>query len=289
MFTIESNKLKVDISAKGAELQSIVSKDYGLEYLWSGDPAYWAKKSPVLFPIVGALKDDTYYHRDEAYHLPRHGFAREKEFIVENQTENSITFLLKDDEDTRAKYPFRFFFYIKYVVTDNKLTVTYSVWNKGKEELYFSVGGHPAFKIPLIEGKTYEEHKLLFNEVENADRWLISSAGLIENRSTPLLQNSNILPLSKDLFANDAVVLKNLKSNEVILECENTSHAVSFQFEGFPYLGIWAAPGADFVCIEPWCGIADSVDSNQQLKDKEGINLLHPSELFEVSWSATFF
>lgn len=289
MFTIENDQLKISIAAKGAELKSIYHKQHQLEYMWEGDPAFWDKTSPVLFPIVGALKDNTYTYEGKSYHLPRHGFAREKEFNVSEQKEDSITFTLHSDKDTLAVYPFSFIFYIIYTLDRNKLTVTYSVQNKEEEDMLFSVGGHPAFKVPLIEGTEYNDYRLIFDQEEQAGSWLISKDGLILDTPQPLLQQTRELPLTKELFAKDAIVFKYLRSDAVQLTSEKTPHGLEFSFEGFPFLGIWAAPGADFVCIEPWCGIADSVDADGELENKEGINRIEAVETFTKAWHVEFF
>jgi len=289
MFEIFNQFLKVQISAAGAELQSIVSKENSLEYMWSGDPAFWGKKSPVLFPIVGGLKNGTYQYQGIHYQLGRHGFAREREFTVSDHTEESIRFSLVSDETTKDVYPFDFVFSIEYSVKGNQLTVKYIVENIGNETLLFSVGAHPAFKIPLVEGTTYEDYHLIFSNHENAGIYPLSTEGLIEKRTTPLLNNSNIIPLTKELFAKDALVFKHLRSNYIGILNNKNSHGLKLHFSDFPYMGIWAAKNADFVCIEPWCGIADSVDATGDLSEKEGINHLAPSKYFERAWSVEVF
>jgi galactose mutarotase-like enzyme len=289
MFTIENDQLCISINSKGAELQSIFHKEHELEYMWSADPVFWGKRSPVLFPIVGTLKENTYFHKAKSYPLSRHGFAREMNFSVETQKRNSITFCIQHTEETLKVYPFRFHFYIRYALMQDVLSVTYGVWNKGAENLFFSVGGHPAFKVPLAEGTSYEDYQLRFNKTESAGRWPISREGLIGKVPLPLLQDSDTINLNKELFLQDAIVLKHLLSDTVKLCSTKTSHGIDFLFSGFPFLGLWAAPGADFLCIEPWCGIADSVDTNQQIEDKEGIIPLQPEELFEATWKARFF
>lgn len=289
MFHLENEKLRIKIDPKGAELKSIVRKDLNLEYMWSGDPAFWAKTSPVLFPIVGTLKENTHYYKGQAYHLSRHGFARDQVFAVTQQGNESITLSIQSNEDTLAVYPFMFTFSIIYTLNGDELSVAYQVRNDGEEPMFFSVGGHPAFKVPLVEGTRYEDYRLVFEKEENAGRWPISKDGLIEKTPGPLLQQSRVLPLSKELFSKDALVLKHLQSQWVELSSERTPHGLRFSIAGFPFLGLWAAPGADFVCIEPWCGIADSVDSNQQLPDKEGILQLFPKEEFRRSWNVQFY
>lgn len=290
MYTLENEILQVTIQAKGAELSRIYHKQNGIDYLWDAKPEVWGKHSPVLFPIVGTLKDNTFFYKGASYHLSRHGFARDHEFSVADQTKASITFTLHSDAVTEKFYPFQFTFSLRYSIDGATLSVRYEVHNPhATEALLFSVGGHPAFRLPLEADVAYEDYALHFNKVENAGRWPISKDGLIQKDAEPLLQNSNVLPLSKTLFAKDALVVKHLKSNRVILKSEDAKHGLTFDFSGFPYLGLWAAPGADFLCIEPWCGIADSVDHNQQLTDKEGIIKLAAAETFSAAWSVHFF
>ncbi len=291
MFTIENEYLKIEIHPKGAELQSIYNKKNLLEYMWGADPAFWGKKSPVLFPIVGSLKNDTYYFENKEYRLSRHGFAREMDFTVTDQTASSITFTLTRSDASFEKYPFQFRFDIVYSIKDNQLQVMYRVVNKGdiNQKLYFSVGGHPAFKLPLLPGTVYTDYWLEFNKVEKAGRWLISKEGLIETSSVPSLNDTQKLPLAKELFYTDANVFKQLRSEKVKLISDTAGELFEFDFTGFPYLGIWAARDADFVCIEPWCGIADIVTTTQQLTEKEGINMLDSTDQFERSWKLTVY
>ena len=289
MTLIENDILKVSIKTKGGELDSIYNKETNLEYMWGGDPAFWGKKSPVLFPVVGTLKNDIYYYNHKEYSLSRHGFAREMDFMVTAQTSSSAQFTLQSNEITFSKYPFSFRFDVIYSLKADKLVVNYKITNTGNDSLYFSVGGHPAFKVPLINDTVYNDYYLEFNKPETTGRWPISKDGLIESSPAPLLNNKNRLSLSKELFYNDALVFKNLVSDKISLRSEKITNGLEFDFAGFPYLGIWAAKNADFVCIEPWCGIADSVTSDQQIVDKEGINKLGAKEIFERSWSVRTF
>lgn len=289
MYKLENQQLKVVIHEKGAELKSVFHQQHQLEYMWSGDPAVWGKTSPVLFPIVGTLKENTYVYNEQPYQLPRHGFARDMVFTVTRQTSHAITFSIESSNETKKVYPFDFVFSIVYELKADVLWVTYHVENRGEDTLFFSVGGHPAFKLPLVEGTKYEDYKLLFEKEETTGRWPISTGGLIEVESSPLLHNSKELPLSKELFKKDAIVLKELQSTSVQLVSEKTERGILFDFECFPFLGLWDAPGADFLCIEPWCGIADSVDTNQEFTNKEGIVSLPPQEEFNVTWKAKFF
>ncbi len=289
MFTIENQQLRIVIQPKGAELQSIFHKGHDTEYMWSGDPAFWGKHSPLLFPIVGTLKGNTYFYHDKPYSLSRHGFAREREFTVESQSQDSITFLLKSDAESKAVYPFDFELRVVYTLLASGLTTTYRVENPAADPLYFSVGGHPAFRVPIVPGTGYTDYYLQFDKIENAPHWPISKDGLIETQPQPLLDNASTIPLKKELFAKDALVFKHPASSAVAIRSSKTDRGVKLDFPGFPFLGIWAAPNADFVCLEPWCGIADSVDTDQQFTKKEGINVLAEGEEFERTWTLTVF
>ena len=287
MEQIENGFILANINPLGAELTRFFSKHTSEEFLWNGDPKFWGKHSPVLFPIIGTLKNNQYIFNDKTYQLGRHGFAREKMFTVIERSASAVIFQLQQDESTMAVFPFPFSFEIEYTLEEGTLQVTYRVKNTGNTTMYFSVGGHPAFNLALTSGLAYEDYYLLFNKTEDAGRWPISADGLIEAAPLPLLQNTNRLPLTKSLFYKDAIVLKNLASNEVQVRSDKTPTGMIFSFKGFPYLGIWAAKDADFICIEPWCGIADSINTSQQLTEKEGIISLPAGEDFTRSWSVT--
>lgn len=290
MFTIENKVIKAVINPKGAELTSLVHKEHALEYMWGGDPAVWGKHSPVLFPIVGMLKNNEYVYKGQSYTLPRHGFARDLPFAVETEATDAITFLLKSHEFYSLKvFPFAFEFRVRYTLLDNSIAVTYEVTNTDNADIYFSVGGHPAFRVPLAAGTRYEDYYLLFDQVEQAPRWPISPDGLIEDTPQPVLNNTNRLSLTKELFQKDALVFKGLKSTRISLESDATPRGLTMDFPGFPFFGIWAFKNADFVCLEPWCGIADGVGTNQQLMEKEGINELKPKEVFTRTWTVSVF
>jgi galactose mutarotase-like enzyme len=289
MPSISNDSISINVATRGAELQSIYHKQHQLEYMWNGNPEFWGKYSPILFPIVGELKNKTYQYNGKQYSLSRHGFAREAEFEVTAQNENSIIFSLQSNEQTTADYPFQFVFSVTYTLLENTLKIIFNVENTGSDKMLFSVGGHPAFRVPLIDGTSYEDYQLVFNEKETTGRWPVSSDGLIETSPQPLLENENVLPLKKELFAADAIVLKQLRSDTIAITSMATPHGIKVNFKDFPFLGIWAAKGADFVCVEPWCGIADSVDTSGNLEQKEGINALAPAEKFEVAYTIEVF
>jgi galactose mutarotase-like enzyme len=281
---IENRNLVVKVRSKGAELFSVINRTTGLEYMWSGDPAFWAKTSPVLFPIVGTLRDDKFIFDGNNYTLSRHGFAREMEFEVKQLAGDKAQFTLNSSDDSLKKYPFKFSLIVTYSLTDDFLNVEYAVKNKSNEDMFFSLGAHPAFKVPLINGTLYEDHYLEFNKSETAPRWPISDKGLIKQDPVPFLDHVKRIDLNKELFYEDAIVLKHLNSDIVSIKASTHSHGIDFHFDGFPYLGLWAARNADFVCIEPWCGIADSASHDQNFMTKEGIEKIAEKS----SWSRSF-
>lgn len=283
--TLENHALKVSIHKKGAELFSVFNKKTALEYMWSGDPAFWSKTSPVLFPIVGALKDGSYSFKDKNYAMSRHGFARDRTFELESQTIDTATFLLESSLETLAFYPFSFSLRIIYQISDYTVTVTYEVINEGAMPMHFSLGAHPAFKIPLTEGTNYEDYFLEFNSTESAQCWKISPEGLMMNESYSLLHNTTRLALKKEMFHNDALVFKNMKSDCISLKSTKHNHGLDFFFAGFPYFGLWAAKDADFICLEPWCGIADAVYHDKQLENKEGMQKISRGQKWSRNWS----
>ncbi len=289
MLIIENEIIKASFKSVGAELQSLEKKEGNLEYIWQADPNYWSKSSPILFPIVGALKDNIFKYKNKEYRLPRHGFAREKEFIVENHSKSQITFLLTEDSETLKIFPFEFQLRICYELLENSLKVIYNVRNKGLDTLFFSIGGHPAFICPLDKSLTYEDYYLEFNQKEDLVRWPITKEGLIKNYSEPLEDKTNTLSLNKALFFGDALVFKGLQSEKITLKTKKNSSKLEFYFKKFPFLGIWAAKNADFVCLEPWCGIADSENSNHNIEDKEGIIKLSPNEVFNKEYEIKVF
>lgn len=289
MYTISNNQLQVAVHSKGAELQNIYCKTTGIEYLWNGNAEFWGKKSPVLFPIVGGLKNNEYLYEGCIYQLSRHGFARDYSFEVIHQADDAITFSLKSTPETLSAYPFPFVFNIEYQLQENTLVVTYKVHNIGRDAMPFSVGAHPAFNVPLVAGTVFSDYYLQFSEAETAPLWPLTPDGLIAKEPQPYLNNTVELPLTEALFYKDALVFKQLKSQQISIKSHKTSHGLDLAYHNFPYMGIWSAKNAPFVCIEPWCGIADNEDTSGQLLEKEGIHLLAPSESFLRGWSVSVF
>ncbi|MGV3766130.1 MAG: aldose 1-epimerase family protein [Chitinophagaceae bacterium] len=284
MVTLDNGKLRVKIAEKGAELQELFSIAEGINFIWSGDPAYWGKFSPVLFPIVGTLRDNNFSHNGNTYSLSRHGFARDKVFTVEHTSANECSLLLSSDEDTLKVYPFHFHFRIKYSIGSDTLNVQYEVENSGAENMYFSVGAHPAFAVPFLPGTTYTDYALFFGKQVTAERWPITADGLIAGKPVSLLEQSSSLPLSHQLFEKDALVFKQFPSDTISIRPLKGGPQLELTWKDFPFLGIWAAKNADFVCIEPWCGIADASKAGGEIAAKEGIEKLEPGNVFSRGW-----
>ncbi|WP_293745120.1 aldose 1-epimerase family protein [uncultured Pedobacter sp.] len=288
MITLENDYIKVSLAAKGAELQGLFSKETKLEYLWNANPKYWAKHSPVLFPIVGSLKNNSFIYQGKHYELPRHGFARDNVFNFEKLSESEGIFTLTQNVDTLKTYPFYFELKLKYQLIDRKLKLTYEVKNTGTSELLFSIGAHPAFAVPNTPDTVYEDYYLYFNADEQLTFWKLED-GLVANETKNIALNARKLKLTHELFYNDALVFKNLQSNSISLLNTKNDNGLHFNFEEFPFFGIWAAPDAPFVCLEPWCGVADGVNHNQELSGKEGIIKLGAGKTWSRFWEVVCF
>lgn len=287
-ISLENAQISATFSNLGGELQRLQNKETALDYLWNGDANFWGKFSPVLFPIVGGLKDDTYFFEGNSYQLPRHGFAREREFEAHKIGPEELLFLLKEDEESLKVYPFQFQLGLRYRLVGNTLGCSYEVLNTGKKDLWFSIGGHPAFRLPLKSHLNYEDYYLEFNKDRQLNVHQVTN-NLIEEETEPMLLKAGKLHLTHELFYQDALVLKDLKSNIIGLKSLKDPHGLNFHFEAFPFFGIWAAKDADFVCLEPWCGVADGVDHDQQLTNKEGMVKLAPGKEWSRHWEVTCF
>lgn len=288
MITLENELLKASFVQKGAELQSLKSKTSDIEYIWDANPKDWAKHSPVLFPIVGALKGNQYAYQGSDYELSRHGFARDMEFDLESKSTDEVVFTLRSTEITKKVYPFEFSLSLIYTLKSHGLSCTYKVYNPSQSDLLFSVGGHPAFATPVTDTVSYEDYYLRFNQDEELVINKIADNLISEEVQTIPLKDK-VLPLKHELFYEDALVLKSLQSKKISLQNKVNTHGLHFSFEGFPYFGIWAAKDANFVCLEPWCGIADGVNHSGQFSDKEGIVILSAEESWQRTWQVDIF
>ena len=272
IVTISNSQLSATINTLGAELISLVKNNKN--YIWQVDETYWNRTSPVLFPIVGRLKNDTYIYKGVNYNLPRHGFARNMEFSFEQRSDYQVIFELNETEESKVNYPFNFKLFLAYTLMGDELVIEYFVRNQSDEILPFSIGAHPAFSLT----EDLSSYSLEFNNSAILETHHLENESFNGN-STIIETENSTLELNYALFEKDTLVFKNLKSNEVILK-QNKKNILKVHFDHFPYLGIWTKPNAAFLCIEPWCGLADNGNHNGNLEEKEGINLLEPNEDF---------
>ena len=278
-YTIHNQNLSVTIKRKGAELCSVKDTD-GLEYMWQAGEV-WPRHAPNLFPIVGSLLDHEYTYLGEKYNLSHHGFARNLDFDMLHQSEHSICFVLQQSEATLASYPFDFTLLITYTLTENSLQQTFRVINDSKSAIPVSFGGHPAFNAEPVD-----EYEILFSEEESKASNTLSGP-YISDKTIDVIAGNKIV-LTRHTFDNDALVFQGLKSKTVSLKHKNSSHEVKVDISEFPQLGIWAKPGADYVCIEPWQGLADLEDHNKRIEEKKGIVLIDSKAELAKSFTMTF-
>lgn len=276
--TISNSNLTAQINHFGAELFSLQNRKKK-EYIWEGNPVFWGKHSPVLFPIVGTLKNNSYQYEGKEYHLPRHGFARDMEFMLSHKSENSATFSLFSSEKSSEVYPFVFELQIIYTLHENKLIIAYHIINNSNCIMPFSIGAHPAFALP----KAFEEYSLAFEYPENLTSFELEN-DLLSHTTTTIEMIENKVPLTYSLFEKDALIFKELQSKNITI-LENKKPLLRVQFEDFPNLGIWTKNNAPFLCIEPWLGYSDTVDSSGNILEKEGVQILNSNEIFKSNFS----
>lgn len=281
-----SKALKIKVNHLGAEISSI-KNNAGTEFIWQANKQVWPRHTPVLFPIVGKLKDNSYSFEKNTYALSQHGFARDKTFELTASDKTSCTFELKADEETKSVYPFDFIFQIRHVLEGNKLTTSYTVNNPVAEPLFFSIGGHPGFNCPLLPKEKMESYYLEFERSEYTLTEL--SNGLRTDATRKLEMFENKLFLSEQLFENEALVFENGQINRVSLVGSKSKHKIILACENWPSFGIWSKPGSgfkqQFICLEPWYGIADKENSTGRLTEKDGILQLAAGAEFSCSFS----
>lgn len=276
--TISNSKLTAHINHFGAELISLKTSE-NKEYIWEGNPEFWGKHSPILFPIVGTLKNNSYHYNGVEYHLSRHGFARDMEFELIQKKDHSAAFSIQSSKETLKVYPFEFELQIIYTLEGNSLNVQYKVINKSKTQIPFSIGAHPAFAL----SGNFESYSIAFEQEETLEYYLLES-DLVSNITKKLKTNSKQIPLNYELFDNDALIFKSLKSNSLTI-LANSKPIIKVRFEDFPNLGIWTKKNAPFLCIEPWFGYSDKEENSGNLFKKEGIQILEENETFESKFS----
>lgn len=285
IISISSNSLTASIDTMGAQLMSLRKGES--EYLWQGDSNWWPRRAPILFPIVGVLKDSKAESAEGTISLARHGLARLNQFEVVEQSPSSVTLQLKSTEETRKAYPYDFELKLIFSVAGDTLTQTYEVTNPANVVLPFTLGAHPAFNIPIpgVEAASLDQYHLSFTHSWTSYGPSITDEGLCDY-TTPqrLIVNSDTLPLSWELIDREkTITLEDVPDRRITLaanvEALSEAHGIQMDFEGFDYLGIWsAAPGCPFVALEPWCGIADTVDCDGIFEHKPGIISLEPGQ-----------
>lgn len=284
MVTLENEFLKVNVSSKGAELTSIYNKFTRVEHIWQADPGIWGFHAPNLFPVVGECNKHHILVDGKKYPMQRHGFARYSEFSLLETTDIHAKFSLDYSDATLAVYPYKFTFQVLYDLFDSELRISYKVINQDDTSIWFSVGAHPAFNIPFYKGETYEDYYIEFEQDESLVKHSLTDDGYFNSKTQTLHTEMNKLNLTKSLFAEGALVFKELLSRRVIIRNHKTPNFISVSFLHFNSLGIWAAPGAPFVCIEPWLGYADREDELTDFHKKEGIQMLEQGHVFEVDF-----
>lgn len=276
--TISNSNLTAQIKHLGAELISLKNQQ-NQEYIWEGNPAFWGKHSPVLFPIVGTLKNNSYYYNDIEYHLSRHGFARDMEFIVLEKSETAVVFSLTATTESLKNYPFDFALEIGYTLEQNKLIITYRIRNNSDKNMPFSIGAHPAFALT----KPFEKYALAFEHSEVLTSYELEN-DLLSNSTKTIEMTNHSIPLTYSLFEKDALIFKKLKSKTITILDQNTPF-LRIEFNDFPNLGIWTKNKAPFLCIEPWLGYSDTTVATANILEKEGIQILETKKSFECNFS----
>jgi len=268
LVTIASDRLSAQIAPQGAELQRLTDGE-GRELLWDGNPAVWAGRAPILFPIVGMLRDDHFRYDGQDYSLPRHGFARRRDFAIVEQGPASATFRLEADDATRAAWPFEFRLDMRFTITGVAIAMRAIVTNLSDKPMPTSFGFHPALRWPLPGGGAREDHAVLFDEPEPAPIRRLDAKGLIDPVPMPSPVDGRRLALSDALFAFDALIFDRPVSRRLVYGADGATR-VAISYDGMPALGLWSKPGAGFLCVEPWQGYSDFADSSGDIADKKG-------------------
>jgi galactose mutarotase-like enzyme len=283
-YEIKNSFISAKIDSFGAQLNSLKKIDVDLEYIWQADPQYWNRHAPILFPIVGRLKEDEYFYKNQKYSMTQHGFARDCEFELIEKDDDYLNFRLKSSDKTLEIYPFSFELDIFYELIENRLIISYRVKNKTKGEMFFSIGAHPAFNWPL-DNEEKNDCYFEFEDIKSTKRYFLNDKGLVYDNADLEIKDNKI-PLSEELFKDDALVFNDLSINIVSFKNTKNTNYIKLDFEKFPYLGLWSKPSAaPFLCIEPWIGLADSFDSSKKLEEKEGIIKLEIDEVFTSFYS----
>jgi len=280
MITIKNEFLTVSVNTMGAELSSIKDNLTGREYLWQGNPAVWNGQAPLLFPITGRLLNDSYTYKGKKYSLPKHGFARKSEFTLMRRKPHLAVFGLFDSEKTLEVYPFRFFLSAEYCLDGRTLRVTHTIQNKGNGTMYFSFGAHPAFNLTIGD-------RVVFSEKEKLTTLLTDSYGYTVGEKT-LSENGDTVVIDEHVFDGDALFFRAMRSTSAKIVSAQGEDVLRMTYGRVPYLGLWAKPGAPYVCIEPWFGICDSENVSGKIEEKPAIVSLEPQREFTFTYEIDF-
>lgn len=283
-YEIKNSFISAKIDSFGAQLNSLKKVDINLEYIWQADSKYWNRHAPILFPIVGRLKDDEYFYQGNKYNMSQHGFARDCEFELLKKDDDYLSFRLTSNDKSFENYPFLFELDVCYELIKNKLIISYKVKNMTNGEMFFSIGAHPAFNWPL-ENEEKNDYFFEFEDIKSTKRYYLNEKGLVYN-SANLEIKDNKIALNEELFKDDALIFNDLNIKSVSLKNIKNDNFIKVDFDNFPYLGLWSKPtGAAFICIEPWFGIADEENSNQKLEEKKVMITLQKNEIFSCFYS----
>ena len=279
MIILKSEQLTIKIKPYGAELSSIVDNKTGKEYIWQGDPSIWSGQSPILFPITGRLLSDSFLYHNKKYYLPKHGFARKSQFEILMASDAKAAFRLESGEETYRVYPFSFALTAEYALDNKTLHITNIVKNMGKEEMYFSLGAHPAFNIEIGDF-------VKFSEFEDFTTLLFDESGLACGEKI-LARHRKKIEITEHLFDDDALFFSEPSSTSAKIISKTGHEILKMEFGNVPFVGLWAKPGASFVCIEPWHGICDNPSVSGKIEEKPFIRRLDISEEFRFHYSIT--
>ena len=283
MHTLKNDVLTVEVSEHGAELHSI--RKGATEYLWQADPKFWARHSPVLFPIVGSVWDKLYRVDGKVYELGQHGFARDMDFVKVEGNDTEVFYRLESNDETLKKYPWPFRLEIGYKLKGNAIEVIWRGYNPGTEEMYFQIGAHPAFYYPDYDPETDERGYFSFDRSEGLECIRIMEKGCVDAVTKyPLeIPQDGLLPLRKDTFdVIDTIMLQDSQIARVTLHRNDGTPWLSLKFTA-PVVGLWAPPtkNAPFICIEPWYGRCDRAGYTGDYRQKDWVNRLEPGKEFE--------
>ncbi|MCF7849449.1 MAG: aldose 1-epimerase family protein [Kiritimatiellales bacterium] len=283
MITLSNSNLSAKIALMGAELKSLKEHATGLEYIWQSDPAHWKGASPILFPIVGGLKNGTCRINGAECKIPGHGFVRGKEWMLVSENGTSAVFETASDVETRAMFPFDFVLRVHYTLVENSLAIRYEVVNKSTGRMYFSIGSHPAFNIPFAGG-SIENYYFHFSEEEKMERYFFKD-GMHLNETEPAFDNARQVYLKRTLFDRGPLIFKQPRSKMFSILNSKNSKRINVKTDGVPFVALWATPNAPFACIEPWYGIPDNCDTDGEFSTKEGIMSLETGCTFNTTYS----